>query len=151
MSFQDYFDESSRTLMSFQYLEVGLKFYIRDCDRIIQKSVKDSFHYSVREKEIEKFPLGRLIDEFSRRSNRKDITSVLKKLNKHRNYLAHNAYILTIVEQDDPAMMTEYSKKIRKINKAANACLKELYKEHSRITKEPISEDILDMLNGVAM
>lgn len=146
MSIHQYFDNLSRALMEFQYLEVSLKFYIRDCDRIIQKSVKDSFHYSVREKDIEKMPLGRLIEEFSRRTNRKDIISVLKKLNKYRNQVAHTAYILTIEEQTDSKRMKELSHRITKLTKAVKTCMKELIREHSRVTNEPIPKEFFDQI-----
>ena len=146
MSIHQYFDNLPRALMAFQFLEGLLKFYIRDCDRIIQKSVKDSFHYSVREKEIDKMPLGRLIEEFSRRSNRKDIISVLKKLNKHRIHVAHTSYLLTTEEQKDSERMKELSHTITKVTKAVQECTKELMREHSRVTNEPISEEILDQI-----
>jgi len=146
MSIHTYLDSLSKCLMAFQYLEASLKFYIRDCDRIIQKSVKESFHYSVREKEIEKMPLGRLINEFSRRSNRKDITSVLKKLNKHRNQMAHSAYLLNIKEQKDSDKLKEYSQTFLKIKKSVDACIKELVCENARITNIPVSKEILDQM-----
>ena len=146
MSIHQYYDKLPEALMAFQYLEGALKFYIRDCDRMIQKSVKDSFHYSVREKDIEKMPLGRLIDEFSRRSNRTDLASALKKLNKNRNFVAHSAYIMSLRSQEDSAKMQELSQKIEKVTEAARACFKELAREHSRATKEPISQEILDMI-----
>jgi hypothetical protein len=146
MSISDYFDKLSIALMDFQYLEVTLKFYIRDCDRIIQKSVKDSFHYSVRENEIEKMPLGRLIEEFSRRSNRSDIASFLKRLNAHRNHIAHSAYVLTIEEQTDPKRADELSQRIVEVTEAVKACMKELTREHSRVTKDPIPDGLLEQL-----
>jgi 2C-methyl-D-erythritol 2,4-cyclodiphosphate synthase len=146
MSIHEYFDNIARSLMAFQYLEGMLKFYIRDCDRIVQKSVKDSFHYSVREKDIEKMPLGRLIEEFSIRSNRKDIISVLKKLNKHRNYIAHTAYILTIEKQKDSEKMQELADRIAKVTEIVRACMKVLAHEHSRVTNEPISKEIIDSI-----
>jgi hypothetical protein len=146
MSIHQYFDNLSRALMEFQYLEGYLKFYIRDCDRIIQKSVKDSFHYSVREKDINKMPLGRLIDEFSRRSNRKDIISVLKKLNKHRIHVAHTACLFTIEEQENSERMKELSHTITKVTKAVQSCIKELICEYSRVTNKPIPEEIFDQI-----
>jgi len=132
--------------MTFQYLELSLKFYIRDCDRLIQKSVKDTFHYSVREKKIEKMPLGRLIEEFSCRSNRKDIIAVLRKLNKLRNEIAHTACILSIEEQNDLDKLREYPDKLYRINKTAKDCMKELICESSKITKQPISKEVLDQI-----
>ena len=146
MSIHTYFDSIAKCLMAFQYLEGSLKFYIRDCDRMIQRAVKESFHYSVREKEIEKMPLGRLINEFSRRSNRKDITSVLKKLNKHRNQIAHYAYLLNMKEQNDSDKLKEYSQKALKIEKAVSACIKELLCENARITNIPVPKEILDQM-----
>ena len=146
MSIHQYFDNLPRALMAFQYLEGLLKFYIRDCDRIIQKSVKDSFHYSVREKDIEKMPLGRLIEEFSRRTNRKDIISALKKLNKYRNQVAHTAYIVTIEEQKDSKRMKELSHRITMVTKAVETCMKELISEHSRVTNEPIPKEFFDQI-----
>lgn len=93
MSFDQYINNVSRTIMAFQYLEVMLKLYIRDCDAVIQKSVKELFHYSEREKEIEKLSLGRLIEEFSKRSNKTECITGMKKLNKLRNEFAHTAYL----------------------------------------------------------
>ena len=144
MSIHQYFDALPKALLAFQHLEVMLQFYIRDCDRIIQKAVKESFHYSVREKDIEKLPLGRLIDEFTRRSNRKDIISVLRTLNKHRNFIAHSAYLVTIEDQEDSDKMSKLSSKIVRVTEAVNACLKEIYCELSKVKKEPVSQDILD-------
>jgi len=146
MHLDQYFDKLSNAIMQFQYLEVTLKFYIRDCDRLIQKSVKDVFHYSVREKEIEKMPLGRLIDEFSRRSNRKDIVQVLRKLNKLRNEIAHSAYILTIEEQKDKEKLQHYSDKLKNIVEAVKACMKQLARENARITNQPVPEELLEQL-----
>lgn len=146
MSVFQYYDNLPKALLAFQYLEGALKFYIRDCDRLIQKSVKDSFHYSVREKEIEKMPLGRLVDEFSRRSNRKDILSVLRQLIKHRNFIAHSAYIISINSQKDPKKIQELSNKIKKVTEVAEACFKELIRENARVTNEPVPEDILDLI-----
>ncbi|MGD0572709.1 MAG: hypothetical protein ABSB11_06775 [Sedimentisphaerales bacterium] len=146
MSINDYFDNLASALMAFQYLEATLKFYIRDCDKIIQKAVKESFYYAVREDEIERMPLGRLIEEFSRRSNRKDIISVLKKLNKDRNYVAHMGYLLTIEEQKDSEKMHKFVDKIAKLTKAVKACMKELVRENSRVTNQPFSEELLDQI-----
>jgi len=149
MSIHQYLDSLSCALIAFQHLETSLKFYIRDCDKIIQKSVKDSFHYSVREKEIEKMSLRRLIEEFSRRSNRKDITSVLKQLNKHRNHVAHTAYLLTIEEQKDSKKMEFQAQKIKNVTKLVDACLKELLREISKVNNEPVREDILDQFSEI--
>lgn len=146
MSIPEYFDNVARAMMIFQFLEVALKFYIRDCDRLIQKAVKDSFHYAVREKEIEKMPLGKLIDEFSKRSNRKDLVSALKTLNKHRNSVAHSAYILSEDEQKDPTKTKEMAERIMKVTGATKVCLRELAQESSRVTKMPISRELLDEL-----
>jgi hypothetical protein len=146
MSVSEYFDNLPLALMIFQHLETALKFYIRDCDRIIQSAVKGSFHYSVREKDIERMPLGRLVEEFSRRTNRKDIISLLKKLNAHRNYVAHTAYLLTEEETENSKRMAELSRQLTQVTKVAKACLKELVREHSRITGEPFPEEILKQL-----
>lgn len=146
MSVHQYYDTLPEALMAFQYVEVALKLYIRDCDRMIQKAVKDSFHYSVREKEIEKMPLGRLIDEFSRRSNRADVVSVLKQLTKHRNFVAHSSYAVSVRNQDDPAKMKELSDRLKKLTELAMACFKALAQEHSRVTKQPIPKGLLDQL-----
>ena len=145
MPTSQYFENITRALVNFQHLEVILKFYVRDCDKLIQKSVKSSFHYAVREKEIEKMPLGRLIKEFSQRSNRKDIISALKMLNKHRNFVAHSAFLLTVEEQHDLPKMKEFSQKVAKVTGAVTLCLHEVYKELSLVKKEPISREILDL------
>ena len=146
MRLDQYFDKLSNAIMQFQYLELTLKFYIRDCDRIIQNSVKEVFHYSVREKEIDKMPLGRLIDEFSRRSNRKDIVKVLKKLNKLRNEIVHSAYVLSIEEQSDSDKLKDYSKKLTSIMNTVKACLKQLVQENARISNQPIPKGLLEQL-----
>ena len=146
MSIHEYFDKVTQTIMAFQYLEVLLKMYIRDCDTIIQKSVKESFHYSVREKEIDKMPLGRLIEEFSRRSNRKDYVSGMKKLNRFRNHFAHTAYLLNIEEQNDSTKLKEQADKAERVRKAVVGCMKDIGREHSRVTGQPFNEEDFDKM-----
>jgi len=148
MATADYFDNIGRAMMTFQFLEVTLKFYIRDCDRLIQKAVKDSFHYSVREKEIEKMPLCKLIDEFARRSNRKDLVSALKTLLKHRNSLAHSSYILMEADHKEPERLKNLAIRLKKITDATNMCLKELVQEYSHVTKVPVAKELLDELTS---
>ena len=143
MSIHEYLDSLPSALLEFQYLETMLKFYIRDCDKIIQKSVKNSFHYSVREKEIEKMSLRRLIEEFSRRSNRKDIISALRILNKHRNMIAHTAYLVTFEDQKNSEKMEFHTQRIKKVTKLVNECMKQIIRESSKVKNEPIPEDLL--------
>lgn len=146
MSIDQYFENVSRAIMAFQFLEATLKFYILDCDRMIQKAIKNSFHYSVREKGIDKMPLGRLIEEFSKRSNRHDIISCLKKLNRHRNQIAHTAYLLTCEELEESETIRGYSQKTDEVRKAVRACMKELFREYSRITNKHFPEEILKQI-----
>jgi len=144
MSLDQYLDNLSRVLMNFQYIEEMLKFYIQDCDKIIQKSVKNSFHYSLQAKKIDKMPLGRLIDEFSRRTNRKDFVKALKKFNEIRNEVAHTGYLLTVGDQKDTDKLNVLSQRLAKIAKALKSCIKELMLEYSRVKNEPIDNAILD-------
>ena len=143
MSSQQYFANLPEALLEFQFLETILQFYIRDCDKIIQKSVKDSFHYSVREKEIEKMSLGRLIDEFSRRSNRKDIISALRRLTKDRNMIAHNAYLVTSEDLEDSDKMKRITQRIKDVTKFVEECMKQIAREYVKVTNEPVSENFL--------
>jgi hypothetical protein len=70
----------------------------------------------------------------------------LKKLNTHRNHAAHTAYFLTIEEQEDSERMNELSQKMAEVTKVVKACIKELVREHSRVTNESVPEGLLDQI-----
>ncbi len=143
MSIHDYFDKSTQTIMAFQYLECFLKFYIRDCDEIIQEAVKDKFHYVVNEKEIEKMPLGKLIGEFLKRSDKQHWEKGLRQLCRIRNQFAHQAFLITTEDQNDDEKLKRLAIRADKIRKLVNQCSMDIYKESSRTTGNEIDLDLI--------
>jgi hypothetical protein len=84
-----------RILGSFQLLEFALKKYIGNAYSIISTRVEGTLHFSYSSKDVESFPLERLINTFSKMNANKELVSRLNKLREERNHIAHKSLIMT--------------------------------------------------------
>ncbi|MBW8000882.1 MAG: hypothetical protein FVQ80_02525 [Planctomycetes bacterium] len=148
MTATEYFDKLPRLLMRFQYIEEVLKMYIHTADLAIHVKMKGLLHYEVPGKELWKQPLGSLIREFNKRTDKKDIVAILKELVEDRNFFAHEGYLLTIEQQKGKEDISELLGRLDATRQKAGECLKSLIKEASRIRGEKISEELLDQFTA---
>ncbi len=85
-----------RILGNFQLLEFGLKAYISRAYSVIKKRVGSEMHFGYSAKDVEDFPLERLLNVFSKLNANKELISRLNKLRSERNHIAHKSLIVTM-------------------------------------------------------
>lgn len=96
-----------RILGSFQLLEFALKAYIGRAYSVIKKSVGKTVHFGYSAKDVEEFPLERLLNIFSKLNTNKELLSRLNKLRVERNHIAHRSLILTMGSMYDPGAIED--------------------------------------------
>ena len=146
MTLEKYFDRLAKCLMSFQAIEEALRLYIEGADLEIQKKMKGFLHYEVAGKELWKMPLGPLIKEFDKRTDKKDVVTLLKRIVEKRNLFAHRGFLLRTDRNDWEEDVSKLYRSLGTKQKMADACFKVVVREGSRIRGEEISEDILNQL-----
>ena len=96
-----------RILGSFQLLEFALKAYIARAYSVIKKSVGERVHFGYSAKDVEEFPLERLLNVFSKLNTNKELLSRLNKLRVERNHIAHRSLIVTMGPMYDPGAIED--------------------------------------------
>jgi len=96
-----------RILGGFQLLEFALKTYIGRAYSVIRKSVGHKVHFAYYAKDVEEFPLERLLNVFSKLNANKELNSRLSKLRVERNHIAHRSLIVTMGSMYDPGAVED--------------------------------------------
>lgn len=95
-------------LTNFQLLELAIKLYIGTSYDYIHALVEDRIHFDFSVDDIENYPLERLLNVFGKLNGNEKLKKRLNKLRKERNYIAHEALIVTI--GSNPNMETLHKK-----------------------------------------
>ena len=90
-----YKDRTIGLLTSFQLLELTLKLYIGTSYDYIHALVQDRIHFDFSVEDVENFPLERLLNVFGKLNGNEELKKRLNKLRQERNYIAHEALIVT--------------------------------------------------------
>ena len=85
-----------RILGAFQLLEFALKAYIGRAYAVVKKSVGDKMYFGYSAKDVEEFPLERLLNVFSKLNSNKELLARLNKLRVERNHIAHRSLMITV-------------------------------------------------------
>lgn len=105
---QFYKDRTVGLLTSFQLLELALKLYIGTSYDYIHALVQDRIHFDFSVEDVESFPLERLLNVFGKLNGNEELKKRLNKLRQERNYIAHEALIVTV--GSNPNMETLHKK-----------------------------------------
>lgn len=127
--FDDYVTLISAILVDFQFIEEGLRMYISDVFRYIEKELSGviPFHYD--DKDIEKDSLGKLINKFEKFNDNNDLIAELKDLIKYRNDCAHRGFLFPDEQAYDEKYLKSRIKDLEKVKKRTADCLSGLHKE----------------------
>lgn len=143
---QEYIDNLPRLLLNYQFIEETLKMYIWRADVIIHSTVKEKIYYrGFNTKRLSKLPLGRLTEEFRKRTNRNDLIDLLKKIQDQRNFFAHQGYLLTHEDEKKEQEASELLARLDEAYKQSKTCLKELITETCKVTGETVPEILKEM------
>ena len=92
----DHSPYKSRVLLllgSYQLLEFSLKIYIAGAYSLVKQSLDGAIPFDYKYKDIENFPLGKLLQTFSHLNKNKVLQNKLNQLKSTRNHIAHRALI----------------------------------------------------------
>ena len=103
-----YKDRAVGLLTNFQLLELALKLYIGTSYDYICALVGERIHFDFSIEDVENYPLERLLNVFGKLNGNKKLKKRLNKLKKERNYVAHEALLVTI--GSNPNMETIHKK-----------------------------------------
>jgi hypothetical protein len=96
-----------RILGNFQLLEFALKIYIGRAYAVIKACVGMKMHFDYTEKDVESFPLERLLSVFAKLNANSDLVARLNKLRDERNHIAHKSLLVTLGALYDPAAVED--------------------------------------------
>lgn len=85
-----------RILGNFQLLEFALKAYIGRAYSVIRDCVGEKVPFDYCRKDVDAYPLERLLTTFSKLNLNKELLVRLNKLREERNHIAHKSLIVTM-------------------------------------------------------
>lgn len=130
---QFYKDRMVGLLTSFQLLEFSLKLYIGTSYDYILMLVEGHIHFDFSISDIETYPLERLLTLFSKLNGNEELKKRLNKLRKERNYIAHEALLVTIASNPNMDILSKKFKDFFYLEDELSECLKLVTKEFSKL------------------
>lgn len=100
-SFESYSFFVRLALWRLQFVEEGLRMYIRSAYEILRAVAPTPVAFRPSIRKLERASLGQLIQEFSELSETPDLTAKLRALVPQRNRIAHTSFLFTFEEFSD--------------------------------------------------
>ena len=120
-------------LTNYQLLELTLKMYIGTSYDYIQMLVSDHIHFDFSIKDVESYPLERLLNVFGKMNDNTDLKKRLNKLRNERNYIAHEALIVTIGNNHNMDTLHKKAEDFFYLEDELMECLKLLTDEFAKL------------------
>jgi hypothetical protein len=117
-----YFQKLPEALLKFQFIEELLRMYISHCYQIIFVRTSQQIPFKYEYKDLQKDALGALLRKFKRFSDNNTLIGKIENIIKDRNYCAHEAYLLTYAQQNDPGHLRAEIEKMETIITKAEDC-----------------------------
>ncbi|MBF4399001.1 hypothetical protein, partial [Vibrio anguillarum] len=131
---QEFYRERTVGLLTnFQLLELSLKMYIGKSYDFIHALVGDRIHFGFSIDDVENYPLERLLNTFVKLNDNKELHKRLNKLRKQRNYIAHEALLVTIGNNPNMDTLHEKSHEFFELEDELSDCLKVLVAEFEKL------------------
>jgi hypothetical protein len=132
----------AHALSGYQLIESSLKQYLRVYYYLVGVLVGDRLHFGFGQDDIQKHPLGRLVQLFSKACADTDLVCRLRSVQEHRDEIAHRA--LLCLYSDDTSD-DEYVERSRELVKQADLLAELLQALHIELIKlEKLAESLSD-------
>lgn len=128
-----YKDITVGLLTNFQLLELSLKLYIGTSYDYIHILVEDHVRFDFSISDVENYPLERLLTLFSKLNDNEELKKRLNKLRKERNYIAHEALLVTVGSNPNMDTLHKKSQDFFYLEDELSECLKLVSKEFSKL------------------
>ncbi|PQA78484.1 hypothetical protein [Rhodoferax sp. TS-BS-61-7] len=116
-------------LSNFQLLELALKIYIGKSYELIQHLVGSRIHFDFSVSDVESYPLERQLNLFGKLNDNESLKTRLNKLKSKRNFVAHEALLVTISGNPDVGLLSKNAMDLFHLEDELVECLKLLTKE----------------------
>lgn len=131
---QDFYKQRTVALLTnYQLLELSLKMYIGTSYDYIHMLVADHIYFDFSIKDVENYPLERLLNVFGKMNDNTDLKKRLNKLRNERNYIAHEALIVTIGDNPNMGTLNKKAEDFFYLEDELMECLKLLTEEFSKL------------------
>lgn len=128
-----YKDRSVGLLTNFQLLELSLKLYIGTSYDYIHTLVEDHIHFDFSITDVENYPLERLLNIFCKLNRNEELKKRLDKLRSERNYIAHEALLVTIGSNPNIETLHKKGEDFFYLEDELSECLKLVTEEFSKL------------------
>ncbi|WP_305374597.1 hypothetical protein [Photobacterium leiognathi] len=128
-----YREKTVGLLTNFQLLELSLKMSIGKSYDFIHALVGDRIHFDFSIEDVENYPLERLLNTFVKLNDNKELHKRLNKLRKLRNYIAHEALLVTIGNNPNMDTLHDKSREFFELEDELSDCLKVLVIEFEKL------------------
>jgi hypothetical protein len=130
---KQYFDLLPQCMLNYQFIEEGLRFCLYRQHAIVEMRVKTILPYKPPLESIQNAAMGKLISYFQTFCDNKGLLESLNKVKTKRDRLAHQGYLMTFEEQNDPTFVSNQLIELESAYKEAKACFSALQGEMERI------------------
>lgn len=132
-SFEAYSRQLTLCMMTYQFIEFGLRFSLHRCHAVTKFRLEGYLPYSYRFEAIEEAALGRLVEWFKAYTTNTSLIEDLRKIKKKRDEVAHQGYVFTIEEQRDDALLKAKTEELVGAHAQAKECYERLQEEMHRV------------------
>jgi hypothetical protein len=137
LAFDGYSNALQMALVDFQYIEECLRLYIASSYDYIRYKVADKLPFKLDGTDLDKDPLARLIDKYSKLSNNEELVAEVRKLLPKRNEIAHRGLMLNAEQQKDVKFLDEQTKRLWALHGRLKRHIQTLLDERAALTGEP--------------
>lgn len=134
-----YKDRAIGLLSNFQLLELALKIYIGKSYEYINFLLGDRIHFDYSISDVESYPLERLLNVFGKLNGNDELKKRLNKLRAERNYIAHEAFLVTIGLNPNMDTLHRKAKDFFDLEDELSECLKLVTKEFDTLRSKLVS------------
>lgn len=120
-------------LASFQLLELSLKLYIGTSYDYIRMLVGDHIYFDFSISDVDSYPLERLLNIFGKLNGNEELKKRLNKLRTERNYIAHEALLVTIGSNPNMETLNNKTQDFFYLEDELSECLKLVSEEFLKL------------------
>jgi len=131
-SLQRYQETINGLLLDFQWIELSLRMIVGCSYELLRRSAPSLITFNPKQGALERDALGRLLERYSEVSHNVALVAEMKQLVKDRNYCAHQAFVLSLEEQDSKYLDPEIVR-LTEIRARSRKCVYALLEEFKAI------------------
>ena len=127
--------QTLKVLSGFQMLEFSLKVYVATAYNLTRHKLQGAIPFKYTYKDIKNHPLERLLNTFQKLNDNVQLQGRLNKLREGRNYIAHQALLVSHVEFRDilDGDLDESLDKVASLEQELDNCLELMAQELQKI------------------